>query len=327
MASTRAKDKLYLSAARFYNEGKRERKISPFVIETLGEQTVHAIVKKQTEEPPGQQLSLLEVLNSNIERQEVKIEEPVQTTEITFISYSQLQTFQTCPLHYKLKYILNLPSPPSPALSYGNSVHSTLRDFFLLLKQKNPVKESVIKELLQKNWINQGYTSKTHEQQTYTQAEALLVDFAKVTIQNPPDTIAVEQPFNFWLDKLKVGGRIDRIDKNADGKIEIIDYKTGRNVPTEKKAREDLQLSMYALAADEVKDGILGHDPKDVLLTLNYVEEKKIITTTRTREDLEQAKEEIREIVRQIQTSDFSCSHSILCKTCEYQMLCQADRS
>jgi DNA helicase-2/ATP-dependent DNA helicase PcrA len=32
---TRASDKVFLSASQFYNEGKRERKISPFVLEAL----------------------------------------------------------------------------------------------------------------------------------------------------------------------------------------------------------------------------------------------------------------------------------------------------
>ncbi|HVA96557.1 MAG TPA: ATP-dependent DNA helicase [Candidatus Acidoferrales bacterium] len=331
VAITRAKDKLFLTASRFYNEGKRERKISPFVIETLGEQTVQAIVKKQTAVPPGQQLSLLEVLNSNIQNQnenkKPETPSPSSLVPITYISYSQLQTFETCPLHYKLRYILNLPSPPSPALSYGISVHSTLRDYFQLLLHNQKPKPETIQELLKKNWVNQGFTSKTHETQTFEQAQTMLEKFAKQTIQHMPLTLSVELPFNFWLDKLKVGGRIDRIDKLDDGRIEIIDYKTGRNVPTEKKVREDLQLSFYALAAAEVQDGILGKDPADVLLTLYYLEEDKKISTTRTREDLEKAKTDILAKVAEIQTSDFTCSHSILCKHCEYQMLCQADRA
>lgn len=328
VAITRAEDKLFLTASRFYNEGKRERKISPFVLETLGESIVESQVKKQIAEPPGQQLSLLEVLNSNINPvTPTKIEDSKnEITPITYISYSQIQTFRTCPLHYKLKYILNLPSPPSPALSYGISVHSVLRDFFLLLKDKQDVKVDTIQELLKNNWVNQGFTSKTHEQQTYQQAEIMLEKFAKETLQQPPDTLAVEMPFNFWLDKLKVGGRIDRIDTLPDGRIEIIDYKTGKNVPTEKKVREDLQLSFYALAATEIKDSLLNKTPDDILLTLYYLEEDKKISTTRTKEDLEKAKAEILSIVQEIQTSNFTCSHSILCKKCEYQMLCQADK-
>ncbi|HSX09062.1 MAG TPA: ATP-dependent DNA helicase [Candidatus Saccharimonadales bacterium] len=328
VAITRAQDKLFLTASRFYNEGKRERKISPFVIETIGESTIQAQVKKQTAEPPGQQLSLLEVLNSNINptKPETREKSKEELFDITYISYSQLQTFRSCPLHYKLKYILKLPSPPSAALSYGISVHSVLRDFALMLQDKQPIKEETIKELIERNWINQGFASKSHEQQTYQQAEEMLLRFSKETLTTPPNTVAIEMPFNFWLDRLKVGGRIDRIDALPDGRIEIVDYKTGKNVPTEKKAREDLQLSFYGLAATEITDGILGKDPKDVLLTLHYLEDNIKISTTRTRDDLEKAKEEIVSIVGQIQTSDFSCNHSMLCKSCEYQMLCQIDK-
>jgi ATP-dependent DNA helicase UvrD/PcrA len=329
VAITRAKDKLFLTAARFYNEGKRERKISPFVIETVGEATVQALAKKQTAEAPGQQLSLLEVLNSNInpvETNKLETPSPQSLVPITYISYSQLQTFRVCPLHYKLKYILKLPSPPSAALSYGNSVHGALRDFFIKLQQKENVTPETIQELLKINWINQGFTTKAHGEQTYKQAESMLVAYAKDILQKPPNTLAVEFPFNFWLEKLKVGGRIDRIDRIDDGRIEIIDYKTGKNVPTEKKVREDLQLSFYALAATEVKDDILGKLPTDITLTLHYLEDDKKLSTTRTKEDLEKAKAEILATVEDIRTSDFACSHSILCKNCEYQMLCQADK-
>src|SRR6185437_9279447 len=279
-------------------------------------------------EPPGQQLSLLEILNSNIEKQiPAPMIDPGPVTDITYISYSQLQTFAMCPLHYKLRYLLNLPSPPSPALSYGQSVHNTLRDFFLLLMQKQSVHAEMIQDMLKKNWINQGFSSKTHEEQTYQQAETMLLSIAKQTLRNQPQTLAVELPFNFWLDRLKVGGRIDRVDRLDDGRIEIIDYKTGKNVPTEKKVKEDLQLSLYAVAAAEINDGVLGKNPSDILLTLFYLEENIKISTTRTREDLENAKAEILNKVGAIEKSNFTCSHSIFCKNCEYQMLCQADRS
>lgn len=329
VAITRAQDKLFLTAARFYNEGKRERKISPFIAETLGEQIVQDHIKKHTIQPAAQQLSLLEIVNNTIEKQEAHKPEVTNPSllPITYISYSQLQTFAACPLHYKLRYILNLPSPPSPALSYGVSVHGTLRDFFLMQLQKVSLHPEIIKELLRKNWVNQGFTSKTHEEQTYKQAEMMLTSIAEQILQNPPQTLAVELPFNFWLKKLKVGGRIDRIDQLPDGRIEIIDYKTGRNVPTEKKVKTDLQLSLYAVAAAEVKDNILGKDPADILLTLYYLEDNIKISTTRTREDVEKAKEDIIEKVAAIEKSEFLCSHSIFCKNCEYQMLCQAEKA
>lgn len=333
VAMTRAKDQLFLSASRFYGEAKRERKISPFVIESLDEKELEKILKKQTVETPSQQLSLLEIMNANIENQKDKQTELTTnpqplTTNITYISYSQLQTFQMCPLHYKLRYLLNVPSAPTPALSYGISVHATLRDFAQMVKDGQKVTALSIKDLLKDNWITSGYTGKTHEQQSYQQAEKMLIDYAEKNLKEKPDTIAIELPFNFWLKtatgNLKVGGRIDRIDRLPDGRIEIIDYKTGQNVPDEKKVKEDLQLSFYALAATSVHDNILNKTPDEVLLTLNYLEANKKVSAVRTKEDLEKAKEKILSLVEEISTSEFRCTGGMFCKNCEYAMLCQS---
>lgn len=324
VAMTRAKDKLFLTASRFYSEGKRERKISPFVIEALGETYIQSLMKKQIVEDPGQQLSLLDVFNANLASQEKTPQVPdLPKTQLTYISYSQLQTFQTCPLHYKLRYILNVPTSPSPALSYGVSVHSTLRDFFQLVQAKQQVTHDLISDLLKKNWQKVGYTSKSHEEQSYKQAEQMLIAYVKQELAENPTPIAIELPFNFWLSKqLKVGGRIDRVDQLPDGRIEIIDYKTGPNVPTEKKLKEDFQLAFYALAASEVQDSIIYKAPEEIVLSLYYLEPNKKLSTKRSQEELLAAKDKILMLVDEISRSDFHCTGGMFCKNCEYKMVC-----
>lgn len=322
VAMTRARDKLFLSASKFYAEGKRERKLSPFISEALGDDVIDKALKKNSIYQSSQQLSLLDVFNTN-HVEDKKIDLPVPTmAPLTYLSYSQLQTFETCALHYKLRYILNVPTPPSPALSYGLSVHNSLRDFSHELKMDKHINPQLMHDLLMKNWIKQGYVSKSHEQKALQQADKMLQAFAETTLLSPPQTIAIELPFNFWLNKLKIGGRIDRIDKLSDGRIEIIDYKTGSNIPTEKKVKEDFQLTFYALAAANVRDEIFNKSPDEIVLTLYYVESNKKISTTRSKEELELAKDKILKKVEEIQYSNFLCTGGIFCKSCEYKMVC-----
>ncbi len=324
VAMTRARDNLYLSAARFYGEGRRERKLSPFIAEALGSEVIEKIVKNKQAVQNTQQLTLLDFFNTNHveDKKEEEIPQPT-IPPLTYLSYSQLQTFESCPLHYKLRYILNVPTSPSPALSYGVSVHSALRDFMISLKSDRSTKAESMHDFLEKNWVKQGYVSKSHEQKAFDQADKMLKSFAENAIVVPPQTLAIELPFNFWLNKIKIGGRIDRIDTLSDGRIEIIDYKTGANVPDEKKLKEDFQLTFYALAATNVRNEIFTKSCDEIVLTLYYLEANKKLSTVRTKEELEIAKEKIIKKAEEIQYSDFKCSGAIFCRKCEYKMVCR----
>jgi len=317
---TRAEERLYLTAADYYGEGKRQAKLSPFIFETLGEEAT-AVEQRDG----GEQLSILDFKRDEVlpaRSGKGKREFPVD-----YLSYSQIDTFRTCPLHYKLKYILKVPEPPSGALSLGTSVHECMKDFYGEVMRGRRGTEKLMLGLLERNWVNAGYVSRGHEKKAKERAREYLVGYLKEGFDRKKLPAAVERSFVVPLSgkqerRLKIGGRFDRVDILSDGGIEIIDYKTGEKVPTQREAERDLQLSIYALAATEIEEELFGKKPEEVKLSFYYFSEQRKITTVRTREQLEEARREIYQVRGEIEQSDFACSGGYLCRNCEFKMFC-----
>ena len=327
VAITRAKDLLYLTAANYYGEGKREKKLSPFIVEALGEDALNTGTAK------GEQLSILDFASPRV----LVSHAPTMTesspithhpSPITYLSYSQIDCFKFCPLHYKLRYITKIPTPSSAPLSFGNTLHNTMKDFVENAKNGGKPTEKELLKIYEKDWIPFGYTSKAHEKKTKERGKEYLLQYLKTELHNPKNLpLAVERPFMFPLvDGLKLGGKIDRIDKTENG-IEIIDYKTTdlelKGLPSTKDLDGDLQLSFYALASCLVKDPIFLNDPEKVTLSLYFFNKSVKVSTTRTRKQLEKAKQVILKAKDEIESSDFSCSGNPWCKECEYKLFCE----
>jgi DNA helicase-2/ATP-dependent DNA helicase PcrA len=282
---TRAKELLYLTAAKTYGEGKRLKKLSPFVYESVPQ----LISLDETDK--SQQLSLI----SSLAGYETKEEKPraKKPLKINYINYSNLQMFDICPLHYKAKVILHLPTPKSFVQSFGISLHNTLYNFYKLVQNGETPNLTKMLEILSKEWINEGYENKQHEKESYQRAIKTLKSFYKKECNPPTKPLALELPFSFTLKGgIKVSGKIDRIDKKDKRGIEIIDYKTGQDNPKAQTAHE-LQLAMYALAAVSVKDEVLNKKPKDITLTLHFLEGGTKKSMQFTKDDLKLLEKEL----------------------------------
>lgn len=313
---TRAKDILYFTASKFYNEGKRERKLSTFIEEAL-DKIVFDKIKNIKEK---KQLSLLNpkpiVEKINLANKE--------TLNLTYVSYSQLQTYNFCNLHYKLKYVLKIPTPPSLKQSFGTSLHGTLRDFYLLIHDGKSKNEIDLNFIYKKNWINDGYAHKNDEEKFFNYGLNVVKNYLHNNF-NPNMNSKAEVPFKFFIKNVCVGGIIDRIDFLENGIIEIIDYKTGNNILDEKELAKNLQLKIYDLAI--ISSKIIDQnifDPEKIKLSLYYLEKGEKISVIKTIKELEKAKDEIFEKTKEIEKSEFECTGGIFCKECEYKMVCNA---
>lgn len=309
---TRAKDQLFFTGSMSYSDNKRAKKLSGFVFEALGRDF----------NATNPEINQLELFGSF--KDTTQITEPAKLHhKVNFLSYSQISTFRICPLHYKLKYILKIPTLISSSQVFGTNIHNALRNYYSYLTQDNPHNKNKLLEFLEINWQSAGFKNKKEERENFAIAHEMLSDFYYSEYNKPNHTKAVEEKFIFPLtSNVKVGGIIDRIDTLPNGTIEIVDYKTSIKVQTQKQVDKDEQLTIYALAALEVRHPLLLRQPKDVKLSLYYLSTQQKLTTTRSMEQLIAEKESIIDLVDKIENSDFKCSKHHFCKRCEYQLYC-----
>ena len=307
---TRAKERLFLSWADSYG-GTRMKKPSGFIRE-LG---------MQNEEDRGEEVrnKIFEPLSLFGIKPDLAYPAGDRKSNKTpkIVSYSQLETFSQCPLKYRYRYILGIPTPPNHALSFGQTIHRTLRDFHRECLLKGQADLDRLLNLYQHHWLPEGYDSKEHQQKRFEEGREILKKYFKKHKELLGEPVFLEKKFTLKIGQTSLIGSIDRVDRRPDGSFEIIDYKTGK-VKEQKYVDKDEQLSIYALAAREA----LGIEPKS--LSLYFIEENKKLTTTRSQEQLEKKRQEIAQKIEEIKKSDFKPKVSVLCRYCPYQTLCPA---
>jgi len=233
------------------------------------------------------------------------------------LSYSQLDTFNTCPLKYAYRYILNVPGAPSHAANFGNSMHETLKDFYqVLMDGREVVSFELMKKMYAINWISAGYESTEHEDARREQGTQMLQSFYDK--HNDPWVIPefVEKNFNIKVGEYMFTGRIDRIDKLDDGTYEVIDYKTGKSKAL--NAGHKLQMAVYALACRE-----LFHIPVSGL-SFYFLEDGEKLSLKQVPKNLDKVRDDILENIEKIKASGFNPTPGFLCNFCDYKVICPA---
>jgi DNA helicase-2/ATP-dependent DNA helicase PcrA len=304
---TRAQKYLYLTSAKNYG-GKRDKTPSGFLEETGIESVEVSPESITTKKLQG---SLFGVETSFRDPTAQKIETLIPAT----LSYSQVEKFRICPLQYKYAYILRIPTPPNHTLSFGDTIHKTLRDFHYSKMFNNTVELEELVSMYEKNWQPIGYLSEEHRNLRFESGKKLLKDYYKKHAEEKTKHLGLEKTFNLNFAGSKFTGKIDRIDELPDGGVEIIDYKTG-SLKDQKSVDNDSQVTIYAIAAKRA----FGLDPK--LLSLYFVEAGQKISTTRTDAQFTKTENEVSEIVAEMKKGKFEASPGTHCAFCDYKNIC-----
>lgn len=153
---------------------------------------------------------------------------------------------------------------------------------------------------------------------------AILQDYYKKNDIAKINIIDLESRFQIEMgdegEKHIISGIIDRIDRTDNG-FEIIDYKTSRKLPSQEKADNDLQLSIYLA-------GFLKRYPAEIenlnriKVSLYYLKHGVKLTSKRTHEQIQESERLIIDLIKEIEKSKFEPVISALCAWCGYQNIC-----
>lgn len=313
---TRAMDKLYLSTSQYYGEAKRQQRISPFVIEALGEKMVERF-QKISEEKKSQLAMFAFEKPVSYHTKSDRFLQPTHT-----FSYSQLETYERCPLQYKYQYVLRLPTTQNAAASFGDTIHKTLQTFYKEFMTDKTVGLKRLLGIYKETWIPIGYASKAHEARVKQEGESMLRTFLKTFHTKDFAILDLERLFKIKIDKqFTVTGKIDRVDKKNKQEIEIIDYKTGK-MPEEREQVKSLQLSIYTLAA--MDRGLYHKKFEEITLSFYYLSPMKKVSFKPAIKQVEDAKEAVRKISEDVNKRRFDPHVGPWCDFCAFRMICEA---
>jgi DNA helicase II / ATP-dependent DNA helicase PcrA len=246
------------------------------------------------------------------------LELPVIEGLHTRLSASAVDTYERCGLKFRLDRDWRLAAKPAAAMQYGAAIHRVLKTYFDSVQLGRPKTNDELIDLFRQDLadakIQEAYQHELYENQGVEQLRDFLTAARSRT---DLQVLHTEQSFEIRVGETAVVGRIDRIDRRPDDTVAIVDYKTGK-ARDQKNADESLQLSLYAIAAEE-KWGY-----KVSALVFHNLEENVPVVTVRSDSQLLAARDRVLEAAEGIAQGKFAAKVGIHCDFCAYRSLCPA---
>lgn len=316
VAMTRAQRELYLTSARDYGS-LRPRKVSQFVLEALDKPRADERYLKS---------SALEAIHRNAPSPEGLLEPEgiIPEDEVINLSHLQVDDYLTCPLKYKYVHVLRVPILPHHTVVYGRALHEAVKEYHRRKVNRHPVTVEDLIAIFERAWISEGFLTREHEEQRLETGRKALCRFFEDQEGSGLVPTHIEQDFSFLLGSNRMVGRWDRVDIR-DGKVYIVDFKSSevrQQKEADRRAKESLQLAIYALAYHEIH----GRTPDRV--ELHFLESGLVGTAGVSEEDFERTVEKINRAAAGIRARDYAAKPGYMaCQFCAYSGVCPSTAS
>jgi RecB family exonuclease len=161
------------------------------------------------------------------------------------LSPSTLQTLTDCPLRWLLE---------RHGGSDGRDVRSAIGSLLHALVAEPGKTESQMLNELEKLWSKLPFDSQWYANNELARHRAMLSTFEQWRAQtrNELTEVGTEVDVDGTIAPgVRVRGRLDRLERDRDGRIVVVDLKTGKTPVSKEDAQRHAQLAMYQLAVAE----------------------------------------------------------------------------
>ncbi len=189
-------------------------------------------------------------------------------------------------------------------------------EYFFKVRVPPPPALDDLLQSYEQNWLPEGYESTEEEASYKAYGREILTKFWEIHRTNFQMPLAVERMFYIDIEGVKLRGFIDRVDKLESGGLSIVDYKTNKELFTNDNLGEDLQLTLYQLAAEQ-----LWQLPVERLTLYHLRSNTACSCEAREEAQLEQARQLVLEVARNIADQKFPAIENQNCP-CDFPEYC-----
>jgi RecB family exonuclease len=174
---------------------------------------------------------------------------------------SAIEGFRRCPLRWVLGAVGAEPAPETNR-SVGTAVHDVAQQVAegLSPEEADTALDTELDRLdLGPGWADQRQRAAAHD---------MLDRFLAWHGRNPRQLVAAEAEFAVQVGRARISGQVDRLERDADGRLFVVDLKTGKTAPSSDELAEHGQLAAYQVAVAAGAFGEEGHSGGAALVQL-----------------------------------------------------------
>jgi DNA helicase-2/ATP-dependent DNA helicase PcrA len=310
VAMTRAKTSLSMTWARDYGR-KRLKKVSPFVLEALDIPRLPDEVLRAT--------ALDEIRRYAHVAERPRPASRSRPPAVLALSDLRVEDYLVCPLKYRFRHVMRIPVLPHHSLVFGRVLHAAIYSYLKQrMKGKPPTEEEFLAEYA-RNWVNEGFLSREHEELRKAAGERALRMFYRREEESGRVPTFLEKSFRWHEGGVRFSGRFDRVDFEEEGAV-IIDYKSteaSSQKDADRRTADSLQMDIYALSFLKTQ-GLVPAETR-----LYFLESGLVGRARKGEKEFRRASEKIAAAAEGVRRGDFAAKpdwHN--CSYCEFKTIC-----